>query len=96
MPATVTVLRREELDANPALTTDAALRSVPSVMTFRRSTSLTADPSSQGLNLRGVGPSGVSRTLVLVDGVPANDPFAGSIYWRALPRLGLDRIEIVP
>jgi outer membrane receptor protein involved in Fe transport len=96
VPATVTVLRREELDANPALTTDGALRIVPSVMTFRRSTSLTADPSSQGLNLRGVGPSGVSRTLVLVDGVPANDPFAGSIYWRALPRLGLDRIEIVP
>jgi outer membrane receptor protein involved in Fe transport len=96
VPATVTVLRREELDANPALTTDGVLRSVPSVMTFRRSTSLTADPSSQGLNLRGVGPSGVSRTLVLVDGVPANDPFAGSIYWRALPRLGLDRVEVVP
>ncbi|MET0286034.1 MAG: TonB-dependent receptor [Polyangiales bacterium] len=96
MPATVTILRREELDANPALTTDGALRIVPSALTFRRSTSLTADPSSQGLNLRGVGPSGVSRTLVLVDGVPANDPFAGSIYWRALPRLGLDRIEVVP
>ncbi|HEY6880256.1 MAG TPA: TonB-dependent receptor [Polyangiales bacterium] len=96
VPATVTVLRREEIDQNPALTTDALLRSVPSVMTFRRSTSLTADPSSQGLNLRGVGPSGVSRTLVLVDGVPANDPFGGSIYWRALPRLGVDHIEIVP
>jgi outer membrane receptor protein involved in Fe transport len=96
VPASVTVLRREELDANPALTTDGALRIVPSVLTFRRSTSLTADPSSQGLNLRGVGPSGVSRTLVLVDGVPANDPFAGSIYWRALPRLGVERIEVVP
>jgi iron complex outermembrane recepter protein len=92
----MTVLRRDELDANPALTTDALLRSLPSVMTFRRSTSLTADPSSQGLNLRGVGPSGVSRTLVLVDGVPANDPFGGSIYWRSLPRLGIERVEIVP
>lgn len=72
------------------------LRSQPSVATFRRSSSLVADPSSQGLNLRGLAPSGVSRTLVLLDGVPANDPFGGWVYWRALPRLGLDHIEVVP
>jgi len=96
VPATVIVLRREEVDGNPALGTDALVRSVPSALTFRRSTSLTADPSSQGLNLRGVGPSGVSRTLVLVDGVPVNDPFGGSIYWRSLPRIGIERVELVP
>ena len=94
--STVHVMPRQELDLNPGLTTDAVLRSEPSVATFRRSSSLTADPSAQGLNLRGVGPSGVSRSLVLLDGVPVNDPFAGSIYWRALPRLGLARAEIVP
>jgi outer membrane receptor protein involved in Fe transport len=94
--ASTTVLRRAEIDQNPTLGSDSLLRSVPSALTFRRSTSLTADPSSQGLNLRGVGPSGVSRTLVLVDGVPANDPFGGSIYWRALPRIGIDRVEVVP
>ncbi|MDB4990829.1 MAG: TonB-dependent receptor [Myxococcaceae bacterium] len=96
VPAIMTVLRRAELDQNPALGTDGVLRSLPSVATFRRSSSLTADPSAQGLNLRGVGPSGVSRTLVLVDGVPANDPFGGSIYWRSLPRIGIDKIEVVP
>lgn len=96
VPATVTVLRRDEVDQNPALGADGLLRSLPSVQTFRRSTSLTADPSAQGLNLRGVGPSGVSRTLILVDGVPANDPFGGSVYWRALPKLGIERVEVVP
>lgn len=94
--ASVSVLRRDEIDQNPTQSTDALLRSLPSAQTFRRSTSLTADPSAQGLNLRGVGPSGVSRTLVLLDGVPINDPFGGSIYWRALPRIGLERIEVVP
>jgi hypothetical protein len=29
------------------------------------------------VSLRGIGPSGVSRTLVLLDGVPFNDPFGG-------------------
>lgn len=95
-PASVTVLSREEIALHPILTTDALLRSLPSALTFRRNVSLVADPSAQGLNLRGVGPSGVSRTLVLVDGVPANDPFSGSIYWRAPPRLGIGRIEVVP
>jgi outer membrane receptor protein involved in Fe transport len=96
VPATVIVLPRAEIDRSPSLTQDGLLRTVPSVATFRRTSSLVSDPTAQGLNLRGLAPSGVSRSLVLVDGVPANDPFGGWVYWRALPRLGLDRVEIVP
>src|SRR4051794_25188139 len=72
--STVTVLASPEIRRSPALTFDNLLRTLPSVATFRRSSSLVADPSAQGLNLRGLGPSGVSRALVLVDGVPLNDP----------------------
>ncbi|WP_225410440.1 TonB-dependent receptor [Stigmatella hybrida] len=96
VPATVIVLPRAEIDRSPSLTQDGLLRTVPSVATFRRTSSLVSDPTAQGLNLRGLAPSGVSRSLVLVDGVPANDPFGGWVYWRSLPRLGLDRVEIVP
>lgn len=93
--ATTNTITREAIEHSPTLTTDALLRTAPSIATFRRSYGLVADPTSQGLNLRGLGPSGVSRTLVLVDGVPANDPFGGWVYFRALPRLGLERIEVV-
>jgi outer membrane receptor protein involved in Fe transport len=96
LPTTVTVVRREDLDRSAAATLDGALRALPSLATLRRSTSLAADPSSQGLNLRGVGPSAVSRTLLLDDGVPVNDPFAGWVAWRALPRLGIERVEVAP
>lgn len=96
VPASITVLPREEIARHPSATTDVLLRTVPSAQTFRRSSSMTADPTAQGLNLRGVAPSGVSRSLVLLDGVAVNDPFGGSVYWRALPRLGLERIEVVP
>ncbi|MFL5442470.1 MAG: TonB-dependent receptor [Myxococcales bacterium] len=72
---------------------DEALRGAPEFAAFRRSSSLVADPTSQGASLRGVGPSGVSRALVLEDGVPATDPFGGWIYWRALSRLAPARIE---
>ncbi|KFE60765.1 Colicin I receptor precursor [Hyalangium minutum] len=96
VPATVTVIPRSEIDRSPTLTQDSLLRTLPSAATFRRTSSLVSDPTAQGLNLRGLAPSGVSRSLVLVDGLPANDPFGGWVYWRALPRLGLERIEVVP
>ena len=45
--------------------------------------------------MRGVGPSGASRTLVLLDGVPLNDPFGGWVYWSRIPKAALDRVEVV-
>ena len=95
-PAAVTVLDREALSKIPAPLLDDVVRSVPSAGTFRRSSSTIADPTSQGLNLRGLAPSGVSRALVVRDGVPQNDPFGGWVYWRALPTHSIDRIEIQP
>lgn len=94
-PARVLVLEREWLEATPALTVDDALRQVPGFTLFRRSGSRVANPTAQGSSLRGVGPSGASRTLVLLDGVPLNDPFGGWVYWSRIPRVALERVEVV-
>jgi outer membrane receptor protein involved in Fe transport len=96
VPAAVTVIDRAELERSPHRLVDDILRTLPSVGTFRRSSSLTADPTSQGVNLRGVGSSAVSRGLVLRDGVPINDPFGGWVYWRAIAPVGIDRVEVAP
>lgn len=95
-PASVTILERDQLERSPQVLTDEILRTLPSLGTFRRSSSLIADPTSQGVNLRGVGPSAVARGLVLRDGVPLNDPFGGWVYWRAVSPLGLERVEVSP
>lgn len=95
-PASVTVVERADLERSPSRLTDDVIRMVPSVAMFRRSSSVAADPTSQGVNLRGLGPSGVSRALVLRDGIPLNDPFGGWVYWRALPVGSIERIEIQP
>jgi iron complex outermembrane recepter protein len=96
VPAATAVLDRHEIARSPHMLVDDIVRTLPSVGTFRRSSSAIADPTSQGLSLRGVGSSGVSRALVLRDGVPVNDPFGGWVYWRAMSPLDIDRIEIVP
>ena len=96
VPTPVTVLPRSEIARSPSQTLDELLRIIPSFATFRRTSSLVSDPTAQGVNLRGVGPSGVSRTLVLLDGLPANDSYGGWFYWRSIPRLGIERIEVAP
>ncbi len=94
--ATVRVLADDELRAIPSATLDGALRSFPGFSLFRRSDSFTANPTAQGVSLRGLGPSGASRSLVLLDSIPLNDPFGGWVAWTKLPRESLWRIEIVP
>ena len=86
----------ETLRATPAATLDGALRSVPGFSLFRRSDSFSANPTAQGVSLRGLGPSGASRSLVLLDGVPLNDPFGGWVAWTKVARENLARIEVVP
>ena len=95
LPVAVDVFTAKDLNDSPALAIDDVLRGVPGFSLFRRSGSLTANPTAQGVSLRGIGPSGASRSLVLLDGVPLNDPFGGWIYWSKLPRESLDRVEIV-
>ncbi len=95
VPASVSVLSKEEIRQSPAVVADDVLRQIPTFSLFRRSSSLTAQPTTQGVSLRGIGPSGVSRTLVLLDGVPFNDPFGGWVYWTRVPMANVERIEIV-
>ena len=47
------------------------------------------------MTLRGVSGSGASRTLVLADGVPLNDPFGSWVYWNRVPQAAVERVEIV-
>ncbi len=91
----VVVLTSKTLSATAALTLDDALRQVPGFQLFRRSGSRTANPTSQGVSLRGVGASGASRALVLADGVPLNDPFGGWVYWGRVPRQSVASVEVL-
>src|SRR5687767_8688225 len=95
VPASVRVVDRETIRRSPATVADDVLRLVPTFSLFRRTSSLSAHPTAQGVSLRGVGPSGVSRSLVLIDGIPFNDPFGGWVYWTRVPLESVERIELV-
>ncbi len=70
------------------------LRDVAGFAQFRRSDSRSAQPTSQGATLRGLGGNASSRALITLDGVPFIDPFGGWVSFAAIDpeRLGLVRV----
>lgn len=95
LPAQVTLLEKEEIRRAPAQSVDQLLRQVPGFSLFRRASSAVAHPTTQGISLRGLGASGASRALVLLDGMPLNDPFGGWVAWSRVRLASLERIEVV-
>lgn len=93
-PLSVMQLTREDLQATPALTLDDSLRQVPGFSLFRRSSSRTANPTTLGVSLRGLGANGASRALVLEDGIPLNDPFGSWVYWDRVPSVSVSSVEV--
>jgi outer membrane receptor protein involved in Fe transport len=95
LPISQTSKSQAEIIRSAAVTIDDKLRQVPGFSLFRRSGSQTANPTSQGVSLRGLGASGASRSLVLEDGVPINDPFGGWVYWGRVPIESIETVDIL-
>ncbi|NYF80174.1 TonB-dependent receptor [Granulicella arctica] len=95
-PAAVTqsTLSGDELTRFPALTLDESLRQHAGFELFRRSSGWVQNPTSQGVSLRGLGSTAVSRTLILANSAPLNDPFGGWIHWNELPPEAIDAVTI--
>ena len=94
-PADSVSISQEDLTSRPALTLDDVLREVPGFDLFRRNSSRTANPGTQGVSMRGLGASGASRALVLVNEVPLNDPFGGWVYWDRVAPEAISSVEVV-
>jgi outer membrane receptor protein involved in Fe transport len=94
-PVTTRTLSSTELSTTAAITMDDEVRQLPGVELFRRSSSLVANPSSQGISVRGLGSTSASRTLVTQDDVPLNDPIGGWIHWQEQPELAIQSAELV-
>ena len=93
--AAFSVVRIDEAVLSRSSRLDEALRSVPAVSLFRRTSSAAANPTTQGISLRAIAPSGAGRTLVMLDGVPLNDPFGGWVIWSQATPESLESLDVI-
>lgn len=93
--AAFSLVRLSEADLRAEQRLDEALAAVPAVSLFRRTSSLSANPTTQGISLRAIAPSGAGRTLVTLDGVPLNDPFGGWVIWSQVSTESLSGLDVV-
>ena len=77
-------ITREQIVRTASGRLEDVLSQAAGLQQFRRSDSRSANPSAQGITLRGLGGNASSRTLVLLDGVPLADPMFGSVPLSAL------------
>ena len=83
-----------DIQINSLETVENSLRDVPGLQQFRRSDARSANPTSQGVTLRGLGGNASSRALLILDGVPQADPFGGWIAWPGYDALALNSARI--
>lgn len=86
--ASVSVIRREQLEAQQYTTLNDALRDVPSLVIANRG----GHGTSTGLFLRG---AKSEHTSVLLDGIPMPSNLAGSFNLETLSLENLERIEVL-
>jgi outer membrane receptor protein involved in Fe transport len=94
-PSSTRLLTTQQLRQTPGISLDDKLRQVPGFELFRRTSSLVANPTTEGVSLRGLGSTAASRSLVLFDEIPIADAFGGWIHWEELPPPSIHSIELV-
>ena len=94
-PVSTRLVTAKKLGEDASVGLDGKLRTVPGFDLFRRSSSLVANPTTEGVSLRGLGSTAASRTLVLLGDVPLNDPYGGWVHWEELPDLAIGSVEVV-
>jgi len=94
-PASTRTLTTTELNESASPVLDNKIRQIPGAELFRRSSSLVANPTSQGISLRGLGSTAASRTMVLSDDIPILDPYGAWIHWEEFPELSIKSIDVV-
>ena len=94
-PASVVSISSRQIRSSASPVIDDVLRQSVGFSIFRRSNSRNANPTTQGVSLRGIGSSGASRSAILFDGVPLNDPFGGWVQWGRVNTVAIETVEIL-
>ena len=93
VPESISVVTAAQIMDTPAEGLDDILRNLPGI-TLTNIGPNVGHPTAYNEAMRGL-PTTETRMLVMVDGVPLNDPFFGYIQWNRVPLDNIDHVEVV-
>ncbi len=94
MPVSTTVLGHEEVQSMPESSVDQLINKIPGIFT-QTIPATQLHPTGQPFNIRGFGTTTNINTLVMVDGVPFNDPYFRTVNWSRIPKSSIESIEVI-
>ncbi len=92
VPASITVITKEDIKKQNIQTVDQALAQVPGA--FETPRKIFGD-SMTNVNLRGFPADTQKRTLVLLDGQNISTAYTNSVAWTSMPVENIERIEVI-
>ncbi|MFH1227785.1 MAG: TonB-dependent receptor [Planctomycetota bacterium] len=93
VPASITIITNQDIKSSPFEKVDDILRNFSGV-NVNCHYAMNIVSGNRPVNLRGTGGYG-ERTLVLVDGIPQNNPYNGWVEWSQISKESIERIEIM-
>lgn len=94
MPVSTTVLGHEEVQSMPESSVDQLINKIPGIFT-QTIPATQLHPTGQPFNIRGFGTTTNINTLVMVDGVPFNDPYFRTVNWSRIPKSSIESVEVI-
>ncbi|HEY4168854.1 MAG TPA: TonB-dependent receptor [Reyranella sp.] len=94
LDVSTTVIPRQQIQAMPQTSLDQIVNHIPGIWAPTIPTGQ-LHPTAQPFNIRGFGSSTTINTLVMVDGVPINDPYFRTVDWSQVPKAAIERIEVI-
>jgi len=93
VPASINIVTQKDIENSVALSANELLKNVAG-LNIRNSMGLMSVGTTNKIFMRGFGGSD-ARSLLLIDGVPMNDPYTGAAEWNQIPMSSIQRIEVV-
>ena len=94
LDVSTTVLTRKEVEAMPEAGIDQVVNRIPGIWTYTIPSGQ-LHPTGQPVSIRGFGSSTTINTLVMMDGVPINDPFFRTVDWTQISKNNIERVEVI-
>lgn len=92
VPSSVSIITEEEIKSSSSKTVDDLLKTKAAIVVVRP---YGETSKSQSISLRGIYGARSNRVLILLDGIPLNNLYNGSVDLNTIPIEDIKRIEVV-